>query len=464
MEHIHGVLRKRLPTFRFRKVIKLLYNAGPSDLNERQGRIQDHNDHESPHALLECREEIPAKREPDILYNSVTEPSPRHSELDEVPHKPTTDFKIMSEAMDRLMLEPGAVVLLDEGGTKRIVWLLKQRFIDVINEIRNRTESMKAFAKQSKILEDRYRMGEERLEMLVDRYQGDLTKEEKNMLDQEFQVIEDANNQVFNQRGVIERTLSAIETEQNSAQHLIFLSIQYALEDTDLLIPIPVGNDAAEDIEAEDEQAAKNFRPSSHKSNSVAVSVEQLFRNAAVNKLGDLARALEGAESSFDARDDAYNMHYYAWKHAMQEGNCSRTLTDVDVEYVLEISKRARLLKEAEEAYDEAVIVAQHLKVLPVQFDQESNFVSGSDDGYRESADAELCATVDRVFIQRWVDEIAEMTEHGAQAPGIEDSESEEEVADEWDVRSVGMSDSVSVVDFSRNRKRIDGWRKICGC
>lgn len=471
MEHIHGVLRKRLPTFRFRKVFRLLYNAGYSrltDVNETQGRTQDHDDHKDPQALLEYREEIPTQREPEISSNLVTAPDLRHNEPEEFARGPTTDFKIMSEAMDRLMLEPGEVILLDEGGTKRIVWLLKQRLIDVINEVRSRTESMKTFAKQSKVLESKYQTGEERVEKLVDRYHDDLTQKEKNKLDQECQGIEESNDQLFRQREVIERTLRAIETEQSTTYYKIFLSIKQALEDTGLLAPIPVISDDIEDIEAEAEaeHPAKSSRPLSHGSSSVAVSNEQLFRNAVMNKLGDLERALHRAESNFDARNDAYNMHFDAWDRARQEGNCSRTLTDVDVEYVQEISKRARLLTEAEEAYDEAVTTARLLKVLPVQFDQESNFVSGSNDGYRESADAELCAMVDRAFIQRWADEVAEMMGYGDQASRIEDSDSDDEVAaeaDDWDVRSVGLSDSVSVVDFSRNRKRIDAWRRTCG-
>ncbi|MCJ1248487.1 hypothetical protein MMC30_005705 [Trapelia coarctata] len=469
MEHIHGVLRKRLPTFMFRKVYWLLYNAGPSrptDVDERQGRTQDHNVHETPRPLLEYREEIPTKREPVIPDSPVTPLDLRHETQENIAHGPTTDFKIISEAMDRLMLEPGEVILLNEGGTKRIVWLLKQRLTDVMNEVRNRTESMKAFAKQSRILESRYQRGEERVERLVDQYNDDLTQEEKNELDQECQEMEDSNNQVLRQREVMERTLSALEAEQSAAYHKIFLSIEYALEDTGLLTPIPVISDDIEDRNAEDEHPVRTSRPLSHKSSSVAVSNEQLFRNAAVNKLGDLERALHHAESLFEDRDDAYEMHYQAWNQARQDGNCSRTLTDVDVEYVREISKRARRLREAEEAYDKAVLTARLLKVLPVQFDRESNFVSGSDDGYRESADAELCATVDKAFIQRWADEVAEMTNSGAHTSDIGDSEPDDELAaeaDEWDVRSVGLSDSVSVVDFSRNRKRIDAWRKICG-
>jgi len=474
MEQIHGVLRKRLPAFRFRKVFPLLQNTGYSqltDINENQGRAQDHNDDQSQQKPLYSREEIPLKGEPGVSGDPVTAPDLRNDEQGEIALEPPTDFRMMAEAMDRLNLVPGQVILLNEGESRRTIWLLKQRLIDVINDIRDQTGVRKILEKESKALDSKYQTGVGRIETLIARFQSDdLTREERNTFDEELQTLEDNNNHAYAQQANNEIAIRDIDSEQNTIYYKIFLSIQQALEGTGLLTPMPVIDD---DIE-EEEPPARSFIPASHKGSSIAVSNDELFRLAAVNKLEDLERALHRAESHFDDREQAYNEHYDAWDRDVQNGNCSRTLTDVDLECVLEISKRARQLREAEEEYEAAVVTARRLKVLPIHFDRESNFVSGPDDGYRESAEAELSANVDRKFIQKWTDQVAQMTDFGVQASSVETSESDDEAtrgpdewdereADEWEVRSVGMSDSVSVVDCSRNRKRIDAWRKIAG-
>lgn len=395
-----------------------------------------------------------------------------HGEHESAPaFDPPTDFQIMSEAIDRLMLVPGQVVLLHKGDTMRIIWLLKQRLIDVMNEVRNRTGLTNMYEKKCTALEIKQRFREERVDKILTRFHNDyLTEQERNDLDQELQELEQVNNQASNKRAGFERALRDLETEQNTMYYRIFLSIQQALEDTGLLEPVPVITDDTE----EDEPPAKKSKSSSHRNSSIAVSNDELFRRAAVNRVEDLERALHRAESHFDDREQAYNEHYDAWDRAMQTGHCSRTLTDVDLECVLEISKRARQLREAEEDYEAAVVTARRLKVLPVHFDRESNFVSGPDDGYRESAEAELSATVDRKFIRKWTEQVATMAACRGRTSGVGTADSEDEAVrepeewderevDEWEVRSVGMSDSVSVVDCSRNRKRIDAWRKIAG-
>lgn len=475
MEQIHGVLRKRLPAFRFRKVFPLLQYTGysqPTDVNENQGRTQDHNKNRSLQKPQDSRDETLLKGEPGVADDPVKAPDLRNDEQGEVAPEPLTDLRIVAEAMDRLNWVPGQVILLHEGGTRRPIWLLKQRLIDVMNDMRDQTGVRKILEKESKALESKFQTGIERVETLVARcHNEDLTQEERNNFDEEVQRLEDRNDYVYAQRANNETAIRDIDSHQNTIYYKIFLSIQQALEGTGLLTPMPVIND---DSEEEDEPPARIFRPASHKSSSVAVSNDELFRLAAVNKLEDLERALHRAESCFEDRNDAYNEHYEAWDRDMQCGNCSRTLTDVDLECVLEISKRARQLKEAEEEYEAAVVTARRLKVLPIQYDQESNFVSGPDDGYRESAEAELSATVDRKFIQRWTDQVAKLADLGVHASRVAKAESDDEAApltdewdergaDAWEARSVGMSDSVSVVDCSRNRKRIDAWRKIAG-
>ena len=465
-------MRDRLLTFRFTKVSRLIQNTGHlrrTVLNDDQGGTQNHNSNRIQQESNDQREETPPEEKLDVSDDPVIVPDHRNDEQEEVAPEPPTDFQLISEAMDRLDLVPGEIVLLNEGGTKRTIWLLSERLIDLMDDIRNRTVLMKMLEKKCEVLESKYETGRDRLQILSDRFRNVFTQEEEHMLERELGEVGNANDEIFHQRAKIQGKLSDQRSEQSTAHYKIFLFMQQILADTGLLKPIPAISD---DVEAEDEHPASSPHRArspenpSHHSNSTVVSNDELFRRAACNKVEDLSKALERAEDKFDDREHAYNEHYDAWDQAMRDGNCSRTLTDVDLEYVQEISKRAREFREAETEYEAAVVTARRLKVLPIQYDQESNFVSRADDGYRESADAELCANVDRQFVERWADEVAEMAEVGPQAAAIGESELKDEVAlgaDEWDARSVGLSDSVSVVDISRNRKRIDRWRKICG-
>ncbi len=84
--------------------------------------------------------------------------------------------------------------------------------------------------------------------------------------------------------------------------------------------------------------------------------------------------------------------------------------------------------------------------------DQESGFIDGTDDGSSVCDDfAADVSGLNPTSVQAWVTRVAEAQDEHWVEPDV----------DEWDSRSVSMSDSVSVVADGKWRKRIDHWHYI---
>jgi hypothetical protein len=107
---------------------------------------------------------------------------------------------------------------------------------------------------------------------------------------------------------------------------------------------------------------------------------------------------------------------------------------------------------QAEKEFDEAIETAKKLGEILNEIEQESGFISRSDDGYHESVTDQLIAHVDRNRIHRWMN-------------GLEDNVEQlpKSLSDEWNSRNVEMCDSVSITfQVRRERQRIDRWRATC--
>lgn len=111
-----------------------------------------------------------------------------------------------------------------------------------------------------------------------------------------------------------------------------------------------------------------------------------------------------------------------------------------------------RALIEAEERYEKAAVHARALGLLGNAIDQQSHFVDYLDDGEKESfegsEDGELAR---RDFIEAWSLDVSGSPQEAGK-PEVDD----------WDAESIKIGDSLSDVDYTRMRKRIDRWRFIC--
>lgn len=127
--------------------------------------------------------------------------------------------------------------------------------------------------------------------------------------------------------------------------------------------------------------------------------------------------------------------------------------SDLDIEHLRQRIEATRALVEAEEGLDLAEARARAVGVIGNLPHQRSHFCDMEEDGHVESEDPSEEPTVNVDSIRAW-------TEGVWDAHDTEDMDAE---MDDWDKRTVGLGDSLSVVDDHQgNRKAIDRWRFAC--
>ncbi|EHL03202.1 hypothetical protein M7I_0715 [Glarea lozoyensis 74030] len=129
------------------------------------------------------------------------------------------------------------------------------------------------------------------------------------------------------------------------------------------------------------------------------------------------------------------------------------TRTEFDVLLLQEEIEATQDLGRAELDYKVAIHDAQQLGVIFKDEEQDSDFLeqfrAQENDGYRLSIEHDLIDHVDSHRIEKWMG----MTSDGEPAAPA---------CDDWDFKSIGFGEGVSVIAEGFSRKRIDHWRCVC--
>ena len=181
------------------------------------------------------------------------------------------------------------------------------------------------------------------------------------------------------------------------------------------------------------------------------VSEEELERRTARKELDDAAENLNALRDEYEGQEVREREAIWRYKCDFAAGEATFPIEEMH-QFLLQQSRDLiRALIEAEEQCDKAAARARALGLLGNTFDQESHFVDYQDDGESTIFGGSDDGEVRREFIESWRRNLPDSLQEAPQ-PDIDD----------WDARSINIGDSLSDVDYSRNRKRIDRWRFIC--
>ncbi|KAL8797796.1 MAG: hypothetical protein Q9195_000148 [Heterodermia aff. obscurata] len=181
------------------------------------------------------------------------------------------------------------------------------------------------------------------------------------------------------------------------------------------------------------------------------VSEEELERRAARKELDDAAENLNALRDEYEGQESRERDAIWRYKSDFAAGEATFPIEEMHQFLLQQSMDLVRALIEAEERCDQAAARARALGLLGNAFDQESHFVDYQDDGESTIFDGSDNGEASREFIESWRTNLPESPQEAPQ-PDIDD----------WDARSINIGDSLSDVDYSRNRKRIDRWRFIC--
>lgn len=349
---------------------------------------------------------------------------------------------------------PSRIVMASDGTKDCMALLLTERLITEFNTITEETRKLGIAEKELHEATFKANMAE----LTARELKAKLEKtEDPNSINDLSEKIE-TQNQTFvantGQRESLAKLIAARRRNLEYTQDVFQNIFRRALENANLVNLPEVEIERPNPAEAARDQESSITASETEES---VVSMEELLRRNAEDDLDYTRQNLADWRIAFDNRQVKYERALEEFHCALDEETTSCTQSLFDCQAVVSTQKLTRGLINAEADYESAVQRAKALGVLINAIDQESNFVSDISDGYPVSQEAYERPPVDRAIIEFWSESIV--------VPGPEELEELEEPQepDDWDAKTIGISDSVSVVDHSRNRKRIDRWREMCG-
>ncbi|KAI6813765.1 hypothetical protein KC342_g16692 [Hortaea werneckii] len=167
------------------------------------------------------------------------------------------------------------------------------------------------------------------------------------------------------------------------------------------------------------------------------------------------ARLLK-AQDAFDSREARREQEWQANVDAETRGEEVRDATpeDFDIRWLKHVQELTREVIDAEAELAEAKRAALGAGIDVANDEADSGFLDDVEDGYLLSKEQELVDTAAGSTVKGWLDRLPS---DKLDSPVLR---SDADV-DEWETRTVGISDSVSLVAEGSVRRRIDKWNRI---
>ncbi|KAI9709419.1 MAG: hypothetical protein M1812_007696 [Candelaria pacifica] len=183
-------------------------------------------------------------------------------------------------------------------------------------------------------------------------------------------------------------------------------------------------------------------------------SLEQLYRCATFQELRDNWQRYKRASFEFQKHQENYSERLQGFRREKDLNQQDCTSGDFAQIYVQDGRRATRALIDAEAQFKDAEARARILKVLRNSPEQEFDFVDRSDDGYREGSNAFTAATVNRPWVESWLQKTTDCENLDPYVKGSQDRE-----CDKWNRNPVEIWDSISQVADGRWRLEIDRLR-----
>ncbi|KAI7351040.1 hypothetical protein KC320_g5226 [Hortaea werneckii] len=165
---------------------------------------------------------------------------------------------------------------------------------------------------------------------------------------------------------------------------------------------------------------------------------------------------LHKAQDAFDSREMRREQEWQANVEAGIRGEEVQDATpeDFDDRWLRHTQELTREVIDAEAEVAEAKRAALEAGIGVANDEADSGFLDDVEDGYRLSKEQELVDTAAGSTVKGWLDRLPS---DKLDSPGFR---SDADI-DEWETRTVGISDSVSLVAEGSVRRRIDKWNRI---
>ncbi|TEY40705.1 hypothetical protein BOTCAL_0426g00020 [Botryotinia calthae] len=267
---------------------------------------------------------------------------------------------------------------------------------------------------------------------------------------EELKYLSNVSSRIQKQKRELQETTEREHGELSEQRNVLFNVLRDVLRDRNLL-----------------DKKGKNPRPNQfyrmpttqlapqHKAPRISTHSEEARerieneQREAVDHMKDMGYRLEATHQRLDNWKHYYEDEYAKYARAVKNGTMEPARSFFDLTLLQEHQGAIEGVIEAENDYEKARKRVRLLDVVLSDVYQSSGFANCPDDGYRISMEEAMVGDVDREWILDWMERNNESVEFEADE-------------DEWEAKSIGLGDSVSVVAKGRERKRIDRWGEMC--
>ena len=179
---------------------------------------------------------------------------------------------------------------------------------------------------------------------------------------------------------------------------------------------------------------------------------EDSVRQAAWEDYNDKLKTFQKLQAIFDDRQQSYETNLAKSQDGVRAGNYNMSRSDFDRNRVRYGRKVTRALIDAEEAFDAAKAYAEAVRAIGSDYEP-TNFYDNYAESMPDSQGASYNASQDFGDIYAWMANVPETGDPND--PGCVK-------IDEWDVKDIDHTDSISQIDFEEYRKPIDKWQYEC--
>lgn len=266
--------------------------------------------------------------------------------------------------------------------------------------------------------------------------------------------VENTENELFLQKATIREQMDREEEKLELPKAQLFRDLRNIMADHQLLEPIPDDDEhrhSSSDLPDTFGAHQRRDQAKNPTRSEIARYAAADAREAALEHIRDKEIQLQHAQRKVDGWKDYYNEKYQEFRERVADGRMLQHISKSYFDGLMlqsEVEATGNLIR-AENELEAAKGHARAVGAVINDIDQESNFGDNADNGYRESIETSFIANVDRDRIAKWLRQADDWAECLNEC-------------DDWDAKTVGLCDSVSVVAEGKDRKRIDRWQSMC--
>ena len=344
---------------------------------------------------------------------------------------------------------------------------------DVIDDSHKIQKHEKDFAKIKRVVSA--------AEVRLDAAKYDLSEaqdeEESDRIQQIIDKHESTLNDACQRRDNIQRALKIIHIDLDCSTKASQEHIREALVEAGLL---QIPEQGAQDDAADNASCSDR---SSHTGNSGGTlpCPEDLLARATYEKLITLSRDLTDAQRLFEDREINYDREEVDYNNCVANGDEVPSKSEFDRRMLFRDMRLTRYILDTEKAYDNERQKAIDLGIIGSRWGTPSEYGSEAAESSPEN-DIARAATLSYVAIEAWIDMVPFSSDEMASEATVvtacdsatarnlyhgsnEESTSDSMVdIDEWDAKTIEISDSISVAAFDTcNSKNIRRWQEMTG-